>query len=80
MNLEDLKKSLIEMIDEANYLEDNELVEIPEVNVKVKKRRKEEFLNDAKLYYEMTNQVILTKENALEYIKQVYHDISKENC
>ena len=79
MNLEDLKKSLIEMIDEANYLEDNELVEIPEVNVKVKKRRKEEFLNDAKLYYEMTNQVILTKENALEYIKQVYHDISKEN-
>lgn len=79
MNLEDLKKSLIEMIDEANYLEDNELVEIPEVNVKVKKGRKEEFLNDAKLYYEMTNQVILTKENALEYIKQVYHDISKEN-
>ena len=45
MNLEDLKKSLIEMIDEANYLEDNELVEIPEVNVKVKKGRKEEFLN-----------------------------------
>ena len=79
MNLEDLKKSLMEMIYEANYLEDSELVDIPEINVKVKRGRKEEFLNDAKLYYEMTNQVILTKENALEYIKQVYNDISKED-
>ena len=78
MNLEDLKKSLLEMISEANNLEDSELVDIPEINIKVKRGRKEEFLNAAKLYYEMTNQVILTKEDALEYIKQVYSEISSE--
>ena len=78
MNLEDLKKSLLEMISEANNLEDSELVDIPEINIKVKRGRKEEFLNVAKLYYEMTNQVILTKEDALEYIKQVYSEISSE--
>ena len=78
MNLEDLKKSLLEMISEANNLEDSELVDIPEINIKVKRGRKEEFLNAAKLYYEMTNQVILTKEDALKYIKQVYSDISSE--
>lgn len=78
MNLEDLKKSLLEMISEANNLEDSELVDIPEINIKVKRGRKEEFLNAAKLYYEMTNQVILTKEDALKYIKQVYSEISSE--
>ena len=78
MNLEDLKKSLLEMISEANNLEDSELVDIPEINIKVKRGRKEEFLNVAKLYYEMTNQVILTNEDALEYIKQVYSEISSE--
>ena len=75
MNEEVLKTSLLEMIKEAENLKENELEIIPGTRIRVKKGRVDEFKANARFYYQLKNNVLVSDDN---YIKDVYYELSDE--
>ena len=78
MSEQTIKNNLLSIIEESEQLQVNDLEVVPGTRIRVKKGRVEEFLNNAKLYYQLKNGVILTTPNALNEIKQVYYELSDE--
>ena len=80
MNLEEVKRALFNMIEETEHLNPEQITTIPGTKIRIKKGRVEEFLNAAKLYYQIKNDVILFKEDesTLDHIVSVYNELKQE--
>lgn len=70
MNYEELETVLLEIIKEAEHLDESELEVVPGTDIKVKKGRAKEFENRAYNFYELGNNVLITEDTP--YITETY--------
>lgn len=75
MNLDEAKKILTDMINEADNLSSSELDVIPRTRIRVKKGQIENFKFYARIYYQMTKEKAPENDN---YIKDVYYELNEE--
>ena len=75
MNEDMFKQTLLEIIKEANNLDNSELEVIPKTRIFVKKGRVDEFKANARFYYQAKYNVIVNNE---DYLKDVYYELSDE--
>ncbi len=76
MNYDLIKSTLLEIIKEAENLDQSELEKIGDTNVYVKRGRTKEFDVNAYYYYEHENNVKIP--DGLDYITEVFNDLKKE--
>ena len=76
MNYDLIKNTLLEIIKEANNLDEKDLEPVGNTKVLVKKGRAAEFQARAYDYFEYLNNVLIT--NDIDYITDVYNTLNKE--